>query len=32
MRSICCWGAGRSSIKPDSVRGVIFAIKILLFG
>lgn len=26
MRSICCWGAGRSSIKPDSVRGVILAI------
>ena len=20
MRSICCWGAGRSSMKPDSVR------------
>ena len=31
MRSICCWGAGRSSMKPDSVRGVILAIVLLLF-
>ena len=26
IRSICCWGAGSSSMKPERVRGVILAI------
>ena len=31
MRSICCWGAGSSSMKPERVRGVIFAMRTISF-
>ena len=31
IRSICRWGAGRSSMKPERVRGVCFAITLLLY-
>ena len=30
MRSICCWGAGSNSMKPERVRGFCFAIGITI--